>query len=202
MKNRYRSFVVVVAAVLWQGLGSAEAGTYSVPLPEFIGEVGSYPDWNVAEFDFGTTFLEISEMRIQLGGTFTPGEERFYETGEIVDRMPIVEVFLENPATGFTGTHLYPIVSPFTMAQSLEYWGDESFDEWLGGTGVIIGHVGWSGNALGLSEMLSDGTMEFSTAYLVFEGVIPEPTSLLLVSLGVGLFGRCRGRRTGRVRMR
>ena len=205
MKSRQRSLVIVVVAMLGWGLGSAEAGMYSVPLPEFVGELQTYPNESVALFDFGTNFVDIYQVRIQVAGTFTTGLGH----GDGVEipedhtfvLIPYVGIYTLDPDPGFASTEVFPSESPFVMDEAIDYLGlGATWDFLLDGTGEVIASLGWEGGGGWVTE--TEPTVTLTDAHLVIEGMIPEPGTALLVVCGGSLFLRLRRRKVGRTRMR
>lgn len=66
-------WLIIALIVLLAAMSFADATTVTIELPDLVGELHQYPNGSVAVFDFGTSFLQIDEVRIQLTGTFTPG---------------------------------------------------------------------------------------------------------------------------------
>lgn len=205
MKNRQRSLVIVVVASLCLGLCSAEAAIYSVPLPEFIGEIETHPNESVAAFDFGTSFVDIYQVRIQVAGTFTtglahgdgveiPAEETFV-------LIPNIGIYMGDPDPGFAYTAVYPTETPFVIEGAIDLWLGATWDFLLDGAGEATALLGWEGGVGRVMDI--EPTVTVTDAYLVIEGIaVPEPATGLLVVCGGSIFLRSRRRRVGSTRMR
>jgi len=159
--------------------GAASATIFTIELPELVGELHPYPNHPTAPFDFGTSFLSIDEVRIELSGMFTPRVVRSSITGELLELTPEIELYMQRGVA----IHLYPLESPFDVEGTFVLRYGATWDFLLDGTGEVAAYLLW-GVSVG-DVTITPGSVEISQAYLTIEGVIPEPASILLLVLGI-----------------
>lgn len=180
----------VVGCVL-AGTPLAAADTFEVPLPGLIGNY-SVGLGKETSFDFGTGFQSISDVRIRWTGTVTPGVGQ----GDGVER-PMFPTF-PWPARLYARMDTdpgfwvaYSGEEPFSTEQRLERHSGATLDSLLDGRGEIS--MGLSTVIVIGGVMISPPSGSISEAYLVIEGVVPEPASLSLLAFGgMGIMRRRR----------
>jgi len=172
---------ISVLVVLFGITGAASATICTIELPDLVGEVGEYPTGPTAAFDFGTSFLSIDELRIEVRGTFTPGLARSTMTGQLFEFSPEIWLLMDS-GVGYCYADLHPLESPFDLEEKFELDLDATWDFLLDGRDEVIAF--WTNAFSGDVVVLTKPTSEISEAYLTVEGVIPEPASILLMALG------------------
>jgi len=175
---------ISVLVVLFGITGAASGTIFTIELPELVGELEPYPNHPTAAFDFGTSFLSIDEVRIQLSGIFTPRVVRSSITGESLELTPEIELYMD-PGVGYCSVFVYPLESPFDVEGTFVLRHVATWDFLLDGTDELTAGLLWGVSVGGVT--ITPGSVEISQAYLTVEGVIPEPATLFLVGLG-GLF--------------
>ena len=173
---------ISVLVVLFGIADAAPATIFTIELPELVGELQPYPNNPTAAFDFGTSFVIIDEVRIQMTGTFTLGLARSMITGETWELTPEVELYMD-PGVGSCYVFLHPLESPFDVEGTFVLRHGATWDFLLDGTGEVPANPGWGGGTPDI--VITPGSVEVSQAYLTVEGVIPEPASILLLALGI-----------------
>lgn len=148
---------------------TSSAETFTLELPELIGNLEPYPNGSVASFDFGTSFLQIDHVSIRMKGTNTPFS------------FPEINIYMD-PGVGSCYTFLHPLTSPFDVEESFLLKYGASWDFLLDGEGTVNADLIWPVSGYQAPETSS--TVEISEAYITIEGVTPEPSSLCLIGLG------------------
>jgi len=163
-------------------VGTGLAETCTVELSELIGDLHPYPNGSSASFKFGNSFLQIDQVSIQVIGTFTPGVARSIYSGGLIEILPEIEAYME-PGVGSCFTFLYPLKSSFDIDKAFVLKYGSTWDFLLDGTGELTSNLLWGG---GTPEWVIElpPTVEISEAYLIIEGVIPEPATILLFGFG------------------
>ena len=189
MKTKIMVVVTVAMVLGFPGANSAE--TVTIELPEFVGELNSYPNEPVADFDFGVSFLQIDVVRIQISGTFTTAVGRNVVTGQTQEIYPEIELYTD-PGVGSCFTFLHPLEIPFDVEGTLKLKYGATWDFLLDGKGQVSAYLDWG--VVGPDIIVTPGSVEISKAYLTIEGTIPEPTTISLVSMGMILarIGTCK----------
>lgn len=165
MKNVIIAIMLVLSLA---GTGSAE--TFTVELPELIGDLQPYPNGSSASFDFGTTFLQIDQVSIRMKGTNTPFS------------FPEINVYMD-PGVGSCYAFLHPLESPFDVEEPFLLKYGASWDFLLDGKGIVNADLIWPMSGDQILE--TPPTVEISEAYLTVEGVIPEPSTFCFLLMGI-----------------
>lgn len=182
-----KSILVMVVIILSVG-NVALADIITAPLPELVGSVVQYSDMSGVDVDLGVTFSAIQSVRIQLSGTITPG----LGCGDGVERpvLPyfdvpgVIEIFFDHPAAGSCITSAGPFDGSFSVDQVFDCTYDASWDILLDGQQELFAHITSNLIVIG-GQILDFPTADISQATLIVEGeVVPEPCSLVLLSLG------------------
>lgn len=150
-------------------VGTSSAETFTVELPELIGDLQPYPNGSSASFDFGTTFLQIDQVSIRIKGTNTPF------------LFPEINAYMD-PGVGSCYTFLNPLESPFDIEKQFLLRYGASWDFLLDGKGIVNADLIWP--ISGGQAIETPSTVEISEAYLTIEGVIPEPSTLCFLLMG------------------
>lgn len=182
-----KSILVMVVIILSVG-NVALADIITAPLPELVGSVVQYSDMSGVDVDLGVTFSAIQSVRIQLSGTITPG----LGCGDGVERpvLPyfdvpgVIEIFFDHPAAGSCITSAGPFDGSFSVDQVFDCTYDASWDILLDGQQELFAYITSNLIVIG-GQILDFPTADISQATLIVEGeVVPEPCSLVLLSLG------------------
>jgi hypothetical protein len=184
----------VVGMVLSVMSAASSGDTFAVPLPELT---GPYYPWGsaTASFDFGTSFQSIEEVRIHWAGTLTPGlghGDGIEMPEDVWFSWPTeIGAVMNPPDPSLWHAYAGPYDGPFEIEQPFEPFPGSTWDFLLDGQGdvtvfldpmIVIGGV-----------MVTPPTGEITDAYLVVEGIVPEPAmSWLLPLLALGLPRRAR----------
>ena len=181
MKNQiYPVFLLVLLSIG----GVVQADIITVPLAEFVGPVGRYPDVNVIYVDSGVTFSEILSVKIQVSGTITPG----LGCGDGVERPVLpyyevpgtIEMFMDYPEAGSCITNIGPFDGSFSDEQFFECSYDANWDILLDGQEDFIAHI--TSNLIVLGGIILEyPTAEISEATLIIEGDVVSVCNYLLV---------------------
>ena len=194
MKVKIMIFLFVTAIFSIASLTSAE--TYTVDLPELVGLYDENDTSKTATFDFETTFIQIDEVRISMNGTFTPGTAHgdgiWNPIDELIDLPPEIHLYMD-PGIGSCFTFMHPSESPFDIEEIFEIKFGATWDFLLDGTDEVNAELGVGGGIGWVIETWP--TFDVSEAYLTFEGIIPEPSTFLLL-----LFGALGIRPTNRIK--
>ncbi len=175
---------ICVLVVLFIITGAATATIFTIELPGLVGELEPYPNNPTAAFDFGTSFLSIEQVRIQLNGIFIPREVSSMTTVESLKLTPEIELYMD-PGIGYCSVFLYPLESPFDVEGTFALRHDATWDFLLDGTGEVAAYLGWPVSPAGEDVIINPGYVEIYQAFLLVDGIIPEPSSILLLFLGI-----------------
>jgi hypothetical protein len=182
MKLKLFLMVIVIALAV----PMVNADLFQIPLPELVGE-NQAPGNIDFSFDFGTSFTQINDLQIQIIGTYTPGQThgdgQWVPADQIFELHPHIGIFVI-PDEGLYVARLYPDESPYDLSESFELKYDATWDSLFDGAGQ--GQVSL-GRAITGNIVDFEPTVDISEAYLIVDGVVPEPCSILL--LGSGLYG-------------
>lgn len=161
------------------------AAIFSVALPELVGENQAPFNTNFL-FDFNTSFNQINDVKIQIIGTYTPGQAHgdgmWNPTDQLSEVYPEIEISVF-PDVGSCNTFLHALESPYDINSTFELKYGATWEFLFDGIGqgnMSIGHgvlVGWIVD--------SEATIDISEAYLVIDGVVPEPATFLLIGAGI-----------------
>ena len=165
--------------------GAASAETFTIELPELVGELEPYPNGSTAVFDFGTSFLSIDEVRIQASGTFTLGSAHGGGWDNPVDVWtdvhPTISIYMDLEP-GFAGRDLSSFESPFVI-ELLDLVFGATWDSLLDGTEQLRAELSY-GCFIDDWVIATWPTLQISEAHLTIEGVVPEPATVLLLAMG------------------
>ena len=179
--------IIVLVLLIWI-TGTASATIFTIELPGLIGELKPFPNGSTDVFDFGTDFLSIDEVRIRMSGTFTPAQARSIISGELFDVLPGIEVYMD-PGVGSCFTDLNLQQSPFNIEKSFNLKYGATWDFLLDGTDQLTAIL-YTQPIPARSVFVTPPTAEISEAYIIIEGVIPEPATVLLLGFGILLLKR------------
>jgi hypothetical protein len=164
---------ISILVVLLCITGAASATIFTVELPGLVGELEEYPNGSTASFDFGTSFLSIDEVRIRMSGTIVP-----------FSNFPEIEVYM-NPGIGSTYVFLHPLEGPFDIEKAFKLKYGATWDFLLDGIGEVNADLGWPVHpACGFNLTMEHPSVEITEAYIIVEGVVPEPTIFYFIALG------------------
>lgn len=115
--------VLVILSVLLLAGTTARAEIFTVELPEFLGPLEENGTTKTVSFDFGTSFLQIYDVRIQLEGAFTPGPahgDGLVVPEDIWSDVPgAIDVYME-PGDGVCVAGALVDESPFVMEEAFQ----------------------------------------------------------------------------------
>lgn len=178
--------VLVILSVLLLAGTTARAEIFTVELPEFLGPLEENGTTKTVSFDFGTSFLQIDDVRIQLEGTFTPGlahgDGLWIPEDVWTDVRPGFDVVMD-AGNGWWGMGLNVSENPFFVEESFESSLGATWDFLLDGTDEVTLRFYW-GFAIEGWVIVTPPTADISDAYLIVDGVVPEPATILLLGLG------------------
>ena len=178
-----KNVAISILVLLFWLTGTASATILTIELPGLIGDLKAHPNGSTDVFDFGTDFLSIDEVRIRMSGTFTPAQARSIISGELFDVLPGIEIYMD-PGVGFCSTDLNLQQSPFNIENSFNLKYGATWDFLLDGTDQLNANL-YTQPILAGSVIVTLPTAEISEAYIIIEGVVPEPTTFLLLLMGI-----------------
>lgn len=141
------------------------------------------------DFDLGVTFIEISNVYIDWAGEITAGLAIDYTNPD--ETFPL-EVGISaslgsNPyfrsARIRGGETTYPAPELFDCRSEIELVGGSSWSDLLDGQGTIT--IGYTELIMLHGRYVEHGSVTLERAVLIVDGVIPEPTTLFLLTVGV-----------------
>ena len=192
MKNRINLAGIVIVSILLLAGPTANAEIFTVELPEFTGPLTEKWTTKTESFDFGVSFLQINQVRIQLIGTFTPGTAHgngiWVPEDEWIDVPGIFEGRM-NSGDGWwiMGSTVYE--SPLVVDERFERALGATWDFLLDGTGEATLTFWWGSPIPEWPYIIvTDPAADISEAYLVVDGVVPEPATILLFGVGTIIF--------------
>jgi len=174
--------VAVITLVVLNIPSIAGATLLKIELPELVGELKPYPDGSIAVFEFGTSFLHIDQVRIQMKGTFTPGVARSLKSGNLFEVLPGIEVYMD-PGLGSCSTDLNPQQDPFNIEKAFNLRYGATWDFLLDGTHEVNANL-YTSPLIG-AVIVTPPTVQISEVYMTIEGVVPEPTTFLFLFIGI-----------------
>ena len=176
---------VLLAVVLSLISPLARAEIFTVELPEFLGPWDEAIYMKTASFDFGTSFLQIYDVRIQLEGAFTAGlahGDGLVVPEDVWSDVPgAIDVYMD-AGDGLWGTGSLVYEDPLFVDESLDQAFGATWDFLLDGTDQVnlsfssAGVVGWI--------VVTEPTVDITDDYLVVNGIVPEPSTLVIFGLG------------------
>jgi len=192
----FKIAAISVLVMLFGITGAASATTFTIELPGLVGELEPYPNNPTIAFDFETSFLSIEEARIHVIGTASKGlaygDGIFNPGDQLFEYFPFIEIFMY-PDTGSCYTHTYSLDGLFDIDIPFALKYGATWDFLLDGQGQITANP--VPDDLLLGPVVEPASVEIFEAYLVVEGTIPEPCSLVL--LGAGFMGIILARKKG-----
>jgi hypothetical protein len=192
MKRRMK--IMYVLALFLIGISSlANAEIFTVELPEFLGPWDEAIYMKPASFDFGTSFLQIYDVRIQLEGAFTAGlahGDGLVIPEDVWSDVPgAIDVYMD-AGDGLWGTGSLVYESPLFMDESLEQSLGATWDFLLDGTDQVNLSFGSAGGAP-IWIIVNEPTVDITDAYLVVNGIVPEPATIFLFAIGAMFLRTC-----------
>jgi hypothetical protein len=180
----FKIAAISVLVMLFVITGAASATIFTIELPGLVGELEPYPNNPTAAFDFGTSFLSINEVSIQLNGIFIPRVVSSMIIVESLELTPEIDLYMY-PEIGACSVFVYPLESPFDVEGTFALKYGATFDFLLDGTDEVTLELGWPVSITGEDVIIDPGSVEIYQAFLIVDGVIPEPSSILLLFLGI-----------------
>ena len=195
MKNRINLAGIVIVSILLLAGPTANAEIFTVELPEFTGPLTEKWTTKTESFDFGVSFLQINQVRIQLIGTFTPGTAHgngiWVPEDEWID-VPGIFEGLMNSGTGWWGFGTTVYESPLIVDERFEHGSGATWDFLLDGSGEATLMFWWGSPIPEWPYIIvTDPAADISEAYLVVDGIVPEPATLLILGAGCLIFRTC-----------
>ncbi|MBN1392691.1 MAG: PEP-CTERM sorting domain-containing protein [Sedimentisphaerales bacterium] len=188
----------VIIAIMLAAAGAAwgdtvELNLFSLGCPAVLDFNSPYWQTN---FDLGVTFSDISHVYIDWSGEITAGLAIRYT--DPCNPFPLevgIYAGFSSPfrhAEAWGGEQTYPVPEPFDSISEIK---PSNWSDLLDGQGTIIIQYEEIGMLNG--RYIESGLVMLSDATLIVEGtVIPEPATILFLSLGAGLMVRMRRSRT------
>jgi len=140
------------------------------------------------DFDLGVTFIEISNVYIDWAGEITAGLAIEYISPDETFPLDVgISASLgSNPyfrsARIWGGEETYPNAELFDCQSEIELVGSSSWSDLFDGQGTIT--ISYKEVIMLNGMYVEYGSATLDRATLIVEGVIPEPTTLLLLALG------------------
>ncbi len=177
---------LVILSVLLLAGPTVNAEIFTVELPEFLGPLVENGTTKTASFDFGTSFLQIDDVRLQLSGTCTMGSAHgdgtWFPEDQWIDVRPGFEPRMD-PGDGWWGMGLTVSESQFLLEESFESGSGATWDFLLDGTDEATLRFRW-GFGIDGWVIVTTPTADITEAHLIVDGVVPEPATVLLLGLG------------------
>ena len=169
------------------------------PLNGLIGSYSSY-DKQIINVDLGVTFSDISNISIDWSGDITaeltfsqfplPDGRTYVTPGSFLISLYKTSIVDDTFAQTFNdgGVDTYPYPESFVLVQDFSDYGWTYFYD-----GVAKLEISFSGgSSFPESYPLEEASGNIDTAILIIYGtVIPEPSSLLIISIGALLIRKC-----------
>jgi len=178
---------ILLAIVLSLMSPIAGAEIFTVELPEFLGPLVEQGTTKTSSFDFGTSFLEIYDVSIQLEGTCTIGSAHgdgiWIPEDEWTDVRPHFG-FAMDPGDGLCGVGDIVDESPFVIDKPFKLVFDATWDFLLDGADDVTLDFYW-GFGIDGWVIVTEPTANITEAYLTVDGIVPEPATIILLSIGV-----------------
>ncbi len=166
----------IISLVVLLGITGADAAIFTIELPELVGDLEPYPNNPTVAFDFGTSFLSIDEVRIQLIGTFTPRVVSSMITVESLELTPEIDLYMD-PGIGSCYVFVYPLESPFDVEGTFALKYDATWDFLLDGTDEVAAYLGWGVCSAEVGDVIiNPGSVEVSQ--LAESSVVSEVESI------------------------
>jgi hypothetical protein len=178
------SIVIVLSVAI-----TANAEIFTVELPELNGPLVEKWTTKTASFDFGVSFLQINEVRLQLTGTLTPGSAHGdgikHPEDEWIDVPGLFEGQMD-AEEGFWGMAGSSYGSPLYIDEPFKPLLGATWDFLLDGTDEVT-LLFWWGSPIPEWPwiIVTDPTANISEAYLIVDGIlVPEPITLFFIGIG------------------
>jgi len=110
------------------------------------------------------------------------GDGTWFPEDEWTDVRPVFGPRMD-PGDGWWGMGLTVSESPFLLEESFESGSGATWDFLLDGTDDVTLDFYW-GFGIDAWVIVTDPTADISEAYLVIDGVVPEPATIFLFAMG------------------
>ena len=184
-----KSFLIIGAVILLGASSLAKGTIFELPLDcNGVYDFDS-PSWT-SDFDFGISFIEISNVYIDWAGQITGGQAVYDSNPD--DPFPIdVGIYAGlgfNPNLRITtlwgGAATYPAQELFDLQSEIELSGSSTWSDLLDGQGTIT--IGYTELIMIDGHYVEHGSATLNSASLVVDGIpVPEPATLLLLTIGI-----------------
>jgi hypothetical protein len=185
-----RNLIIGVVGIVLIIYGHVWADTVEVNLFDLGCPTGfnkNAPYW-MSDFDLGVTFTEITNVYIDWSGTITAGIAiKDYNPDEPYPLDVSIKAYLDMPidigVSVWGGEESYPSPELFYGQSVFQLRVPRTWNDLLDGRATIWMYYG----ELIIIEgrYIESGYITLDKANFVVEGVVPEPATLLLISLGV-----------------
>jgi len=178
--------MLTVVLVIASSLSTAEI--FTVELTEFTGPWVDQGQTKEASFDFGVSFIDIYSVRIELTGTSTLGSAHGngiqVPEDEWIDVPPQVQLYMD-AGEGFASAGMGLLESSFVVEEPFVRHLGATWDFLLDGTDDVSLNFYWGSFIPEWPYIIvTDPAADISEAYLIVDGVVPEPATILLLSIG------------------
>ena len=190
MKEKKRKFVIALGLVLNLSMFGVSRATL-VELPLDCAGIYDRDNYWETNFNLGVEFTDISHVYIDCEGEIIGGRAIKYinPNNPFTVDVGIYASLGFNPSlrriTLWGGSEKYPDPEPFDCTIEFELYGGSTWSDLLDGKGTI--RVGYTELIISDGTYIESGKIDLDNIKLVLEGTeIPEPSSIILLSLGVG----------------
>ena len=191
--KKYKILYIIALSLIMSLANTSSATIIEYPL-DCAGTYGFDDSWE-KDFDLGVEFTKVS-VSINWSGEITAGRAVYSNNPD--DPFPvdvgILANFGRNPTSRLTdvygGKQTYPNPEPFDTTSLVELHLNSTWSDLYDGKGNV--KIYYTQPSLFDGYIIESGTVVLSDANLIFNGtLVPEPTSIVFLALGVfGIFGR------------